>query len=73
MREATYKVVFAAVNAVNRIHALIKLASPWRSEVVELSAAMTKAELDFLGEFSDPEIISPVPLEGGSQLKRGSC
>lgn len=73
MREATYRVVFAAVSAVIRIHALIKLASPWWPEVVELYAAMTKAELDLLGELSDPQIILPVPLKGGSQLKRGNC
>lgn len=73
MREATYKVVLAAVSAVIRIHALMKLASARWPEIEEFFAAMTKAELDFLVELSDSEILYRLPVEEGSQLKRGSC
>ena len=44
VREATYNVVLAAVSCVNRMHTLMKSASPWRPEIAEFSADMTKAE-----------------------------
>lgn len=51
----------------------MKLASARWPEIEEFFAAMTKAELDFLVELSDSEILYRLPVEEGSQLKRGSC